>query len=78
MATTLDTLGLVTKKTLTFTVEESNIIAVRAVAQKVPVLETTEKDLGGISEFVVVASSEDAFRDLHWLQGGIFSLVKWR
>lgn len=75
---TLDALGLVTKKTLTFTVEESNIIAVRAVAQKVPVLETTEKDLGGFTEFSVVASSEDGFRDLNWLQGGIFNLVKWR
>lgn len=77
-ASALNLLGLVTKQTLTFSVESSNVAAVRAVTQKVPVLETMEKDLGTVSEFVVTANSEGAFRDLHWLQGGIFNLVKWQ
>lgn len=70
-------LGLVTQKTLTFSVSEVNAPAVRVVTQKVPVLQTTEKDLGETFEFSVTANSEGAFRDLHWLQGGIASLVKW-
>lgn len=75
-SSTLTKLGLITTQTLTFVVAKPNLLAVRACTQKVPVLETTEKEVGEVSEFIVVAKSENGFRDLQWLRGGIASLVK--
>jgi hypothetical protein len=73
---TLSTMGLITAQSLTFSVVKENLPAVRTFTGRVPVLETTENSMGEFSEFTVVAKTEDGFRDLHWLRGGIASLVK--